>query len=61
MSLDSRAEVVPFERFLERRQRLDRIIASIEKISTGPDTDPVTVHQKPVAPMPPVPGRILPF
>ena len=62
MSLDSRGEVVPFERFLERRRRLDRIIASIEKIPAAADTGPVRIHQRQAPPpTPPAVGRILPF
>jgi hypothetical protein len=61
MSLDSRGEIVPFERFLERRQRLDRIIASIEKIPAAADAGPVRFHERQAPPRPPTVGRILPF
>jgi hypothetical protein len=61
MSLDSRGEIVPFERFLERRRRLERIIASIEKIPTAADTRPLHIHQSEAPPRPRAVGRILPF
>ena len=39
MSLGSPAEIVPFKRFLERRQRLDRIAATSVTIVTPVPTD----------------------
>jgi hypothetical protein len=61
MSLDSRGEIVPFTRFLERRQRLDRIIASIERIPTAADAGRLLIHQRQAPPKRPALGRILPF
>lgn len=39
MSLGSPAEIVPFKRFLKRRQRLDRIAAASVTIVTPAPTD----------------------
>jgi hypothetical protein len=39
MSLGSPADIVPFKRFLERRQRLDRIAAASFTIATPAPTD----------------------
>jgi len=61
MSLDFRGEIVPFERFLERRRRLERIIASIEKIPTAADFGPLRIHLGQAPPTPRTVGRILPF